>query len=98
VTPAEQQAIDRLTADAERDNYDVHLSCAVVNRDDLRIALSLLRPVASVDGVVRELDMVDDTARICSNDESFEGWVNLPGATVGQRVRMPVQAVDGEEK
>lgn len=80
MTPAEQQAIDRLTEDAERDNYDVHLSCTVVNRADLRTLLSLLRPVASVEALAAVEEERANAARLTAVLERAREYVAAAAA------------------
>ena len=98
MTPAEQQAIDRLTADLDRDSYDVPLTCTVVSRDDLRTLLSLLRPVASVEGEIVAIGLTHASVWVGGSHSVCHSihLSVLPGATVGQRVRVAVHAV-GEE-
>lgn len=99
MTPAEQQVIDRLTADLERDTYEYPIGCTLVSRADLRTLLSLLRPVASVEGVVDDVwGTNDENAAVYMEGIGALQLPSWPGATVGQRVRVAVHAVEGEEK
>lgn len=113
VTPAEQQAIDRLTAYLNETKARHGDSIATrtlrygpgLTMDDLRALLSLLRPRASVEGVVTNYPVESasgDFVRVSAFVEGSAWFDSLvrpwPGAKEGQPVRIDMHAINGEEK
>lgn len=101
MTPEQRKAVERLTrhVEARTARYGTKHddSFTSVTFADLRTLLALVRePVASVEGEITRMHRGVVLVDLGSDMIWLPEW---PGATVGQRVRVAVHAVDaGEEK
>jgi len=100
MTHEQRKAVERLTqhVEARTARYGTKRDDAFtsVTFADLRTLLALVRPVASVEGEITRMHRGVVLVDLGSDMIWLPEW---PGATVGQRVRVAVHAVDaGEEK